>query len=74
MPQAALEMIDTDNLLFAGAHELVLRTKFCDRGILEGSACDPSFEKTTIVSVQKDSTLVMNSPNRNEGASPELRG
>jgi Zn-dependent metalloprotease len=73
MPQAALEMIDTDNLLFAGAHELVLRTKFCDRGILEGSACDPSFEKTTIVSVQKDSTLVMNSPNRNEGASPELR-
>jgi len=73
MPQAALEMIDTDKLLFAGAHEDVLRTKFCDRGILQGSVCDLSSEIPTIVSVQKDSTLVMDSPDRNEGASPELR-
>ncbi len=44
MPQAALEMIDTDKLLFAGAHEDVLRTQFCDRGILQGNACDSSGE------------------------------
>ena len=73
MPQAALEMIDTDKLLFAGAHEDVLRAKFCDRGILDGNACDPSGVMPMVVSVLKDSTLVLGSPNRNEGASPELR-
>ena len=73
MPQAALEMIDTDKFLFAGAHENVLRLKFCDRGILEGSACVPSVKLPTVVNVEKDSTLVKGSPNRNEGASPELR-
>ncbi len=73
MPQAALEMIDTDKLLFAGAHEDVLRLKFCDRGILEGSACVPSVKLPTVVSVKKDSTLVMDAPNRNEGASPQLQ-
>jgi len=72
MPQAALEMIDTDKLLFAGAHEDVLRVKFCDRGILEGSACIPSYKLPTVVRVQKDSTMVNGAPNRNEGASPVL--
>ncbi len=72
MPQAALEMIDTDKLLFAGAHEDVLREKFCDRGILVNNACGLSGNLPTVVRVLKDSTLVMGEPNRNEGASPEL--
>lgn len=73
MPQAALEMIDTDKLLFAGAHQDILLTKFCDRGILKGSVCVSTVAKPVIVSVQKDSTLVIAAPNQNEGASPELR-
>lgn len=73
MPQAALEMIDTDKLLFAGAHQDILRKTFCDRGILKDSACVSTVVKPVIVSVQKDSTLVIAAPNQNEGASPELR-
>jgi hypothetical protein len=65
-------MIDTDKFLFAGAHENALRLKFCDRGILEGSACVPSVKLPTVVRVQKDSTLVIGAPNRNERASPQL--
>ena len=34
MPQAALELLDADQELNAGAHELAIRTAFCDRGIL----------------------------------------
>ncbi len=39
MPQAALEMINTDNLLFTSDHLNVLLTTFCDRGILVGDLC-----------------------------------
>jgi hypothetical protein len=70
MPQAALVMIDTT----ADANvKGILRRKFCKHGILVGSACESPIESYTVVSVEKDSTLVKDAPNRNEGASPELR-
>ena len=72
MPQAALEMIDTDKLLFAGVHENILLASFCDRGILVGDACAASGNLPTVVSVNTDSTLALDAPNRNEGANPTL--
>lgn len=72
MPQAALEIIDTDKLLFAGVHENILLAKFCESGILVGKACLSSGKLPTMLSVKKDSTLVQDAPNRNDGAAPEL--
>jgi hypothetical protein len=50
----------------------IIRTKFCNRGILIGADCTSGVNKHIVVNVQKDSTLLMGEPNRNQGASPEL--
>lgn len=48
MPVAAQEMIAVDEILNGGANESTLRTKFCDRGILSGTACLPPLPTPTI--------------------------
>ncbi len=72
MPQAALEMVDTDKLLFAGLHQNILLANFCDRGILVGDACASATNLPTVVNVKADSTLALDAPDRNEGANPTL--
>ena len=69
MSQAALAMID--NTVDLNEKDII-RTKFCNRGILIGADCTSGVNKHIVVNVQKDSTLLMGVPNRNQGASPKL--
>jgi hypothetical protein len=69
MAQTALVMIDSTTDL---NEKNIIRTKFCNRGILIGNSCLSEVNKSILVNVQKDSTLLMGAPNRNEGASPNL--
>jgi hypothetical protein len=70
MPQAAMAMIDSTTDV---TEKDIMLTKFCNRGILVDSVCLPEVVKNIVVNVQKDSVLAMGRPNRNEGASQELR-
>lgn len=39
MPTAALALLDADTSINGGSNHLMIRTAFCDRGILEGANC-----------------------------------
>ena len=57
MPIAALELIQANTNLNAGANEAVIRQAFCDRGILTGADCTAPSGLTLVYSVSPSPVL-----------------